>query len=462
MHTRSLIDLPFINRFEFQTLYHERLISGFFLSIDKHFVTDKNILILNRSQKTFQRKQLHNNVSSSCSVAYNFTRGNASSHFNETDGTKLFLPVRDVCRSFRAAVDTHHRYALDCAPLSKTDFRELVCVIRPEFAIALTLSDRERTPGQIGVFLSRVDIGLFTRLRSLTLLDINKNDLCHFLEHAKRLSLTSLTLQLKSRFYLEEPQFLQHLSSIIDQRTLVRLELLDVNPSRLINQFRQPMKYKFLHLRLACDQKHPFDMIIDRSPNLKAFVLDDKSDRPIHFLYRTEQWFSASGLRLTSLTLLKFSLRMIQVQSLLSRMPSLRHIKIVTSSADMTSGSRWEELIKSKLPTLNKFEFYTRFLCYRSKEEMEKSAPNEMIAPFCTPFWTEEKQWWVICNIFPATEEAEIYTPPICISHYTHVLDPETMTMCNFVREDQQATVLELVNELGMNLSTILVDDRVS
>ena len=93
---------------------------------------------------------------------------------------------------------------------------------------------------------------------------------------------------------------------------------------------------------------------------------------------------------------------------------------------------------------------------------MEKSAPNEMIAPFCTPFWTEEKRWWVICNIFPATEEAEIYTPPICIAHYTHVLDPETMTMCNFVREDQQATVLESVNELRVDLSTILVDDRVS
>ena len=67
--------------------------------------------------------------------------------FNELDGTTLFLSVRDVCRSFRAAVDTHHRYALDCAPLSKPDFHQLVRVIRPEFTIALTLSDGERTPG---------------------------------------------------------------------------------------------------------------------------------------------------------------------------------------------------------------------------------------------------------------------------------------------------------------------------
>ena len=91
---------------------------------------------------------------------------------------------------------------------------------------------------------------------------------------------------------------------------------------------------------------------------------------------------------------------------------------------------------------------------------MEKSAPNEMIAPFCTPFWMKEKRWLVICNFFLATGEAEIYASPICISHYTHVLDPETM--CNLAGEDQHATLLEAVNELRVDLSTILIDDRVS
>lgn len=64
------------------------------------------------------------------------------------------LRVGNVCRPLRATVGTHHRCVLDCASLSKPNFYQLVRVIPPEFAMALTLSDGEKTPGQIDVFLS--------------------------------------------------------------------------------------------------------------------------------------------------------------------------------------------------------------------------------------------------------------------------------------------------------------------
>ena len=153
---------------------------------------------------------------------------------------------------------------------------------------------------------------------------------------------TAFTLQLKSRFHWEEPQLLQHLPSIIGQRTLLRLELLDVTLSQLVNQFRQLIKYTFLHLRLACDHKHPFYMIIARSPNLKTFLC--------LMINQIDPYMISIGTNNGSLHGVHNSLKMTQVQSLLSQMSTLRHLKIVTSSADMTDGCRWEELIKSKLP----------------------------------------------------------------------------------------------------------------
>jgi hypothetical protein len=143
-----------------------------------------------------------------------------------------------------------------------------------------------------------------------------------------------------------------------------------------------------------------------------------------------------------------------ELQSLFSQTPSLRHLKIVSRSFDMINGSRWEQLIKSQLPALKKLQFYTSLSRCLSE--------NEMILPFRAPFWTEEKRWLVICNVFPTRGEAEMYTLPICISHYTQVPDQKMKTISNFEREDQHSTVLETVNELSVDLCLIVVDDRVS
>lgn len=114
--------------------------------------------------------------------------------FNELNGTSLFLSVRDVCQQLRSTVDDYHHLALDLTCLSKPDFHRLFTFIRPECVTSLSLSDGGTTPGQIGVFLSLVDIRYFTRLRSLTLLNIGWQHLCFFLDNIRTFSLTSLVI----------------------------------------------------------------------------------------------------------------------------------------------------------------------------------------------------------------------------------------------------------------------------
>ena len=202
--------------------------------------------------------------------------------------------------------------------------------------------------------------------------------------------------------------------------------------------------------------------MIDRLPHLETLVLDNVSNSFLHVRDAAEDWFSSTCPRLTSLTLSSVSMQMDELQSLFSQTPSLRHLKVVIRSHDMTDGSRWEEIIKSQLPELNKLEFYTNFSHCLSENESAESLLNEMIVPFRSPSWTEEKRWRVICNVFPTDEKLEIYTSPICTSQYTQVFDPKTMSISNFERETQYSTVLETVNELSVDLCRILADDRVS
>jgi hypothetical protein len=65
---------------------------------------------------------------------------------------------------------------------------------------------------------------------------------------------------------------------------------------------------------------------------------------------------------------------MAQVQSILSQTPSLAgRLKITAFSSNVTDGSRWEHLIKTKLPFLKRFEFDT----FVHLDELE-----EIIVPF--------------------------------------------------------------------------------
>ena len=81
-----------------------------------------------------------------------------------------------------------------------------------------------------------------------------------------------------------------------------------------------------------------------------------------------------------------------KVLSVLYQMASLRSVKIATIAPGTMNGSQWEDLIKTKLLFLNKFELCSKSACHRRSEgETAESVLNEMIAPFYTPFWTEEK-----------------------------------------------------------------------
>jgi F-box-like len=145
--------------------------------------------------------------------------------FDDLDASTILFSVQNVCRQLKTVVDTYHRYKLDFNWTSQPDFNRLLRLIRPDRVTSLVLVDDWMTPGQISAFQSLVDIHHFTRLHSLTLLNVDAWDLCLFLDHATRCSLTSLKIQSRSLDFSRRI-ILQQLSSIIAQPTLQHLDLL--------------------------------------------------------------------------------------------------------------------------------------------------------------------------------------------------------------------------------------------
>ena len=199
-------------------------------------------------------------------------------------------------------------------------------------------------------------------------------------------------------------------------------------------------------------------------PQLEMLELGDETQQFVYYYHQAQEWFSTPCRRLTSLTLKNFILQTDKLQSALSQTPCLRYFKIITSSLEMMDGSRWEQMIKTKLPLLNKFEFYTRSERYRSQGNVE-SVLNEMIAPFRTSFWRDEKRWRVTCELVSTENRITItiYTSPMCSSQYTDLSELKTKAISNFDSNDQHSTVrLEAVTELRVQLYEILIENQVS
>ena len=88
---------------------------------------------------------------------------------------EIFYTFRNVSSYIDAVLMNYVDYRINFESISRADF-DLICQhIKPDQVISLTLSDNEMTPGLINLFLSRFQMTQFTRLRSLTLIEIGSD-----------------------------------------------------------------------------------------------------------------------------------------------------------------------------------------------------------------------------------------------------------------------------------------------
>jgi hypothetical protein len=116
---------------------------------------------------------------------------------------------------------------------------------------------------------------------------------------------------------------------------------------------------------------------------------------------------------------------------------SLRHLSQLTNlavydnawSSPPPDGQRWEKLIVSSLPLLVNFQFVFKFL----KDAAPIGDINRIISTFATPFYLEEKHWFVRCDAHcQQFSSALLYSLPFafeCFEIITHSFHESVSTL---------------------------------
>jgi hypothetical protein len=111
----------------------------------------------------------------------------------------------------------------------------------------------------------------------------------------------------------------------------------------------------------------------------------------------------------------------------LSMTPSLVHLKLI-SYGNYFNGNRWENFIQSHLPLLNRFEFYSSGIQINPQNPSDL---KEIISSFQTPFWLEDKKWFVACEIDSNTPRfIKLYSIPICVTELSYEIGKTTISTC--------------------------------
>ena len=355
---------------------------------------------------------------------------------DHVDGQTIFCSFRHVNKQLEAVTHTYDRYKLDFSSISKTDFRLICRAIRPENVTSLVLSDDDKTTGQISLFLSLVNINRWTRLRSVTLRDINDNDLQTLLLHlSTSCSLMSLSIVTRGT---ESVETLTHFSSIVAQPTLRLLRFRMGNATS--DKMQWPFSCALNYLKVDNCTFGQFCTILDHSPNLQTIVLRNGISDKIN------ENVSKSYPQLISLSLNDECIHrpFNDFQSILSMTSSLEYLKIIMrlSHRAYYDGSRWESIIMTHLPRLGRFEFFFSAQCVDNYRIVDLFA---CLTEYRTPFWIETKRWSVACTYEATIHTMLVYSTPICITSMSHLSRYRKKPACAPITMGNYETDLRLV-----------------
>jgi hypothetical protein len=355
------------------------------------------------------------------------------------DTKTVFLSFRYVCKRFYAIINSQNRYKLDFRYISKTNFYQVCRLIRPENVSKLILSDGNETVGQIGLFRSIFDLHLFTRLSSLTLIQVNESQSEIFLNHIITCPIVSLSIEYQHEQKLNMG-IIDLLSSTIEKFNNLRKFELKVKYF-LIKNIRWPLQNTIQYLTLNCCAPFQFLIILQDLPHLKTLVLYD---------FDMAEIFIPSSFKITSslksLSIEQSLIHFDKIQFFLSLTPLLIHLKLTgwPLSDILLNGSRWEEFIQTKLPYLNKFEFFFRiFLKEQTMDNLQS-----IIASYQTLFWLEYKHWYVTYDYIIDTSTLHLYSIPICETKFILDCDMKKISYSTFNKTN---AVMDNISHLQVN-----------
>jgi hypothetical protein len=190
--------------------------------------------------------------------------------FDNLDAHTILSSVRGTCRRFQALVNSYDRFILNFKQISRPNFEHICCLIEPQNVISLILSDDHKTLYEIEVFISRFHNEQFSRLRSLTLIEIQESHLEPLLKHVNLDFLVSFSLNIRNINEGLRKSIAKLLSSVIAQSNLRRFEF-DI-PSNRLETLTWPVQCTIQHLIISAGTRFYPCIVLQCSPNLHTLV----------------------------------------------------------------------------------------------------------------------------------------------------------------------------------------------
>lgn len=370
--------------------------------------------------------------------------------FDHLDIETILLSLRQVCRFFRSVVQTYDRYVLDLRSISKANFRLICRIVSCQNVVSVAITE-ERTPGQVDLFLSLVQIRQLARLRSLVLIDIDESHVNFILKHVSVNRLQSLTIGIQKYDRRRQMTTGKLLSSVIARSELWKLNL-TIDGCRL-STIQWPsdctIRCLTIHGNMTFDN---LCTIFHCSPYLHTLVL--RNVLPTISRNDVVPPSAETSLKqLTSLTLAEMRITIDQLEALLSCTPALVHLKMIIQ-INQLDGKRWENFVQNNLPMLEKFEFFF----YENKTVGSiLTDVKSIITSFQSPFWVEHKHWCVSCDYVTDDSTMNVYTTPVCRSAVKYA--PSAKRVSHSDTMDNDSSMNDNVDRVAISMTSALADD---
>lgn len=340
---------------------------------------------------------------------------------DELDICTIFTSLHHVCKRFDEILLTYGKYHLNFEKLSLNELNVICTRIRPEQVTELTLSDDENCSGFLELFLSKFSIETFTCLRSLTLKQINDDEIMNkillaMIDHQSLANCSTLKIVNSDENY--DDVFVEIIMSVLTKPSLRDVHF-DLSYSRTTSRplpWIEQSSIEHLTFVGSCTVNFIRNTFIC-VPRLECLTIDDFDfDEEVNLDYLPEQMDDTDPESdedlpepdfhpprkveytsidppncLKSLVINTCSIPMLKLEWLLQELPMLKHLRLTTVSGyddpTILDGERWATL----LINIERFEFL--FVVNLSSET--NFDMDICLMKFQTHFWIEGKQWFV-------------------------------------------------------------------
>ncbi|CAF1031253.1 unnamed protein product [Adineta ricciae] len=343
--------------------------------------------------------------------------------FDELDVYTIISSVRGVCRQLRDTVNSYNRFKLKFSSIEESRLKFVSRHIQPSNVISLDLVGGHNDEGCIRVFLQNFNINQFNRLRSLTIEQAHNIGFADLLSNVSTDLMFSLTINAP----ILRPETFSIILQLIIGTNLRKLNLNSFTYKPTIVSW--PIQNTLEQLTISGCSYDGYRLIVANSHGLRKLIIKNGLMSGVGVAissYATVGLDSTKRQRisndsqvldsqLSSLTIESCRILIQNLECYLSLTRSLVHMKLVLSRSILDSlfeGSFWEQLIRNNLPVLIKFEFC---LTCENIEFNAESTFDSIVSPFQSPFWLQDKKWFVACDYILRTSELVLYTTPICV-----------------------------------------------